>query len=406
MREKLPNSPELPQAGGYNAFVPRFYTLWRMLSNKINELADQVTTIITTGGTPADPDMSVQFNQAGAFGGDALLTWNYTNDYLKFGAPSHMVITAGDIDSGDDAFYIEGANTGGVVDVTYLKLYTPSSGSTGASGFAAFNGPVTGANLNIVQFQSDQVSSAFTSMATGSATVYPFTWGFDALEYINIMYPSGNLRLMAAPVNVPPALPSDRGYKLDVQGVGNFDSHVIIRDSASSNGFVLMDRNSTPGRQFVMEGKDSSSSYGSVVNIWHDGATNASPKGAAFALWNADQDTSANGTQFQVAHNTTYGPVIFTQAVGTGSAKEIAFKAAWDQASTPAQLVLDTNGNVTVGSAAIATNATNGFLYVPTCAGTPTGTPTTKTGRAPIVIDTTNHKLYFYSGGAWRDAGP
>jgi hypothetical protein len=63
-------------------------------------------------------------------------------------------------------------------------------------------------------------------------------------------------------------------------------------------------------------------------------------------------------------------------------------------------------GGMVVGIAAIATAATDGFLYVPTCAGTPTGTPTTQTGTAPIVIDTTNHKLYFYSGGTWRDAGP
>lgn len=67
---------------------------------------------------------------------------------------------------------------------------------------------------------------------------------------------------------------------------------------------------------------------------------------------------------------------------------------------------IDPAGNVIVGTAAIATTATDGFLYVPTCAGTPTGVPTTYTGRAPIVIDSTNNKLYFYSGGAWRDAGP
>jgi hypothetical protein len=63
-------------------------------------------------------------------------------------------------------------------------------------------------------------------------------------------------------------------------------------------------------------------------------------------------------------------------------------------------------GGMVVGTAALATTATNGFLYVPTCAGTPTGTPTTQTGTAPIVVDTTNNKLYFYSGGQWRDAGP
>lgn len=63
-------------------------------------------------------------------------------------------------------------------------------------------------------------------------------------------------------------------------------------------------------------------------------------------------------------------------------------------------------GGFVVGPAALTTTATDGFLYVPTCAGTPTGVPTTQTGTAPIVVDTTNNKLYFYSGGVWRDAGP
>ena len=67
---------------------------------------------------------------------------------------------------------------------------------------------------------------------------------------------------------------------------------------------------------------------------------------------------------------------------------------------------LDASANATIGGGTLATSATDGFLYVPTCAGTPTGTPTAKTGFAPIVVDTTNNKLYFYSTGVWRDAGP
>jgi hypothetical protein len=64
-------------------------------------------------------------------------------------------------------------------------------------------------------------------------------------------------------------------------------------------------------------------------------------------------------------------------------------------------------GNIRASAAAaLATTATNGFLYVPTCAGTPTGIPTGITGAVPIVVDTTNNKLYFYSTGVWRDAGP
>jgi hypothetical protein len=67
---------------------------------------------------------------------------------------------------------------------------------------------------------------------------------------------------------------------------------------------------------------------------------------------------------------------------------------------------LDTNGSVRTGLPSLATTATDGFLYVPTCAGTPTGVPTSITGMAPIVVNTTNNKLYFYSSGVWRDAGP
>lgn len=52
--------------------------------------------------------------------------------------------------------------------------------------------------------------------------------------------------------------------------------------------------------------------------------------------------------------------------------------------------------------AALATNATRGFAYIPTCAGTPTGVPTTQTGTMPMVYDTTNNFLYMYNGGAWK----
>jgi hypothetical protein len=69
-------------------------------------------------------------------------------------------------------------------------------------------------------------------------------------------------------------------------------------------------------------------------------------------------------------------------------------------------LTISTNRNVSAGVPSLATTATDGFLYVPTCAGVPTGTPTAVTGMVPIVVDTTNNRWYFYSGGAWRNAGP
>jgi hypothetical protein len=94
-------------------------------------------------------------------------------------------------------------------------------------------------------------------------------------------------------------------------------------------------------------------------------------------------------------------------ATGGNAAGALRFHT---QPSTGAGLVerarITSLGSVVTNTAALATSATDGFLYVPTCAGTPTGTPTTQTGTAPIIVDTTNHKLYFFSGGTWRDAGP
>ena len=60
------------------------------------------------------------------------------------------------------------------------------------------------------------------------------------------------------------------------------------------------------------------------------------------------------------------------------------------------------NGNVVLGNqVALATNATSGFAYIPTCAGTPTGTPDAYTGKVACVYDTTNNKFCVYNG-AWK----
>ena len=95
----------------------------------------------------------------------------------------------------------------------------------------------------------------------------------------------------------------------------------------------------------------------------------------------------------------SYTQATFTTRLDSDGPVELA-------ANNAVGATIDNSRNVTVGVASLATTATNGFLYVPTCAGTPTGTPTAKSGFAPIVVDTTNNKLYFYSGGSWRDAGP
>lgn len=65
-----------------------------------------------------------------------------------------------------------------------------------------------------------------------------------------------------------------------------------------------------------------------------------------------------------------------------------------------------TDGSVAFNDAALATNATVGFLMIPSCAGTPTGTPADiPTGQSPIVYDSTNKKLCVWDGAAWVQTG-
>lgn len=62
-------------------------------------------------------------------------------------------------------------------------------------------------------------------------------------------------------------------------------------------------------------------------------------------------------------------------------------------------------GSVVLGKEeALATNAANGFVYIPTCAGAPTQTPTDYNGKAAMVMDTTNNRLYLFnhSTDTWK----
>jgi hypothetical protein len=75
-------------------------------------------------------------------------------------------------------------------------------------------------------------------------------------------------------------------------------------------------------------------------------------------------------------------------------------------AADVAIITADQNKNVVLNSAALATNATDGFLYIAASAGTPTGTPTAFTGRVPVEVDSTNAFIYAYVSGTWKPTAP
>lgn len=130
---------------------------------------------------------------------------------------------------------------------------------------------------------------------------------------------------------------------------------------------------------------------------------------AATVQFGLDHATTATN-QLIKAHDVTTGTgASMTIAGGKGSAAggAVILATSASNGAPSAKVEARASGSVAIGAqSALATNAGDGFLYVPTCAGTPTGVPTSITGLVPIVVDSTNNKLYFYSGGAWRDAGP
>lgn len=109
---------------------------------------------------------------------------------------------------------------------------------------------------------------------------------------------------------------------------------------------------------------------------------------------------------------TVYGgyfaaPLTTTTDASTGSvalfADSLQVGGSVTTTATPGTIrVGAVTGGIICASAALATNATVGFLYGPSCAGTPSVPPTPiTTGTIPTVYDSTNNIVYMYNG-AWK----
>lgn len=183
-----------------------------------------------------------------------------------------------------------------------------------------------------------------------------------------------------------------------------------VKFSVIGGGYVRIDYGGSGTYQYDV--------YGSVWHMGYAGLsfTNSGGSGGTYPM----VFTSTNGFQFLSGNvGIGFAPVAGQGALQVKVASGYAFK--FSQASTYALLAANdeagtnnvdlriaskdvtfaTNGSVMIGVGAIGTTATSGFLYIPSCAGVPTGTPTAQTGRVPLVVDSTNNKLYMYSGGAW-----
>lgn len=109
------------------------------------------------------------------------------------------------------------------------------------------------------------------------------------------------------------------------------------------------------------------------------------------------------GTSFSTSANAAINAIAEETFAGTNFGTNLQFNTtSIGSSSSVNRFELSANGNIVCGTQlALATNATDGHLCIPTCAGTPTGTPTAYTGKVQLIYDTTNNKMYVFNG-AWK----
>lgn len=127
------------------------------------------------------------------------------------------------------------------------------------------------------------------------------------------------------------------------------------------------------------------------VTLVLDGIDTQASEGASFAqieFWNERSFAGAGVERARIeargGSNSNTGRLAFMSRAGS---------------SGPEDALLLTEGQgAVIGKAALGTTATDGFLWIASGAGTPTGTPDTHTGRVPLYYDSANDLLYVYNG--------
>ncbi len=247
------------------------------------------------------------------------------------------------------------------LDVNTQSRLTGSSGAVGAIGGADYALSIQN-NAASVWFEflnnGGAGKGAFLGMTTGNAFEF-YNYQAGPINFYTATSASGGVKRVTLANDGKFGIGLTPSYLLDVNSQARIAGTSGAVGAIGATDYALSLQNNT------------TSAWLEILNNGGAG------KGAFFGM------TSNN---FEI-YNYQGGPInFFTNP--SASASTLRFSISKD-------------GNVVVGSAAIATNATDGFLYIDSGAGPPTGTPTTFTGRVPIYYDSTNDQLYIYRGG-WK----
>lgn len=327
--------------------------------------------------------------------------------------------TASAVDDADDLVVESSANTG----ITIL------SGNT-ANSTIAF-GDDGDADIGKIDYDHNDNSMAFVINATEAARVT--SAGFVG---IGIATPDGTLHVHT----------SSAGTVTAIAGADD-----LVVESSAATGITILSANDSTGT--LAFGDDGSNTVGRILynhvsNIFNirtrdaetlriggvasgvnffniaNGATGNSPELQCLGETDVSMIFRPKGAgiaRFESSNTITSGSVLINQAstgdaslqmsvaatnfiMGIDNSEADIFKMDTGNAiggSTALQITV--SNDVIIGDrVALATDAINGFLFIPGCAGTPTGTVAFAAANAvALVYDTTNNILYA-NDGAWK----
>lgn len=349
---------------------------------------------------PAGSSTQLQYNNSGVFGGASGLTtdgtdltlssasrllWS-TDLILRRSAAATLALGAADAASpvaqsiGVQNVVTGTSNTAGA-DLTINGSQGTGTGSGGKIVFRISPAGSTGSTPN-----------AYTSNQTAYFSEVSGVPGLFFRNSLTLMYGSSDANHLS--------MGNSSNYTMSL-GVASTDAGVAKVRANGYFGVSSVAGASNDADVFLGRG---------AAATWQFGKADAS---TAVAQTQQVQSVVA-GTSNTAGANWTHNG---SKSTGSGIPGDIIFQTAGKGAASTTQNTLITaltikggttnNTNVgypsiVLGTAALDTTATDGFLYIATSAGTPTGVPTSFTGRVPIVFDTTGVKIWIYTGGSWK----
>ena len=262
-------------------------------------------------------------------------------------------------------------------------LFGGTSGAAYISGVVNFNWNNTstysagGTSGKVVITGTSGVPSSYVNIR--GANIYGFA--LDRVSYLNVQVAeiNGDITNTANTNNVVICATQSTGSR-DASWVNSVfidPSNGVLREKSGGNAFVARHNGSNPRAGVYTAGSSGQTFIGGNLN-WSSGNTfNFDITGAAWYIG----DPGGNGRLSIGCVTGTAG----NDASVTGTSDAIR---------------ITTDGNLYPGRAS-SQGMTNGFFYIPSAAGAPSGTPTAISGYIPMYYDTTNNRFYVYNG-AWK----